>query len=120
MSDATIAKELGHTAELDALEELLLEVRDHLRRMQRSVNDEIRDYPTPIPRCDAQFNHLLEQRARLRRAVERVDAPADRPASRAERIGLLEEFAASPAYIDTPAEGEIRARIRAALSRLGR
>jgi len=120
MNDASTANEPGHTAEVDALEELLLEVRDHLRGIQRSVNDEIRDYPTPIPRCDAQFNHLFEQRARLQRAFERIDASAGRPASRAERIGLLEEFAASPAYIDAPAEGEIRARIRGALSRLGR
>ena len=30
---------------------------------------EIRAYPPPIPACDAQFNWLLERRARIERAL---------------------------------------------------
>ena len=120
MNDATTAKELDRAASLAALEALLLEVRDHLRRLQRSVNEEIRGYPTPIPRCDAQFNHLFEQRGRLQRALERIEALAVRSPSRAECIALLEEFAASPVYAEAAAEEVIRAHVRAELSRLGR
>ena len=34
------------------------------------VNEEIRRYPQPIARCDAQLAGLLEERDRLRRALE--------------------------------------------------
>jgi hypothetical protein len=108
------------SAGLASLEALLLEVRDHLRLVQRSLHEEIRDYPTPIPRCDAQFNHLFDQRGRLQRALERIEAAAARSVARVERIALLEEFVASPVYMEAAAEGEIRARVRAELSRLSR
>ena len=120
MNDATAANELDRDASLASLEALLREARDHLRGVQRSLNDEIRGYPTPIPRCDAQFNHLFEQRSRVQRALERIEAAADRSLPRAERIGVLGEFAGSPAYTEAAAEEEIRARIWAELSRLGR
>jgi len=34
------------------------------------VNDEIKAYPQPIARCDAQLAGLLEEREGLRRALE--------------------------------------------------
>jgi hypothetical protein len=120
MSHATAANDLNRDASLASLEALLLEARDHLRGVQRSLSAEIREYPTPIPRCDAQFNHLFEQRSHLQRALERIEAAAGGSLPRGERIGLLREFAASPTYIEAATEGEIRARIRAELSRLGR
>ena len=68
----------------------------------------------PIPRCDAQFNHLFEERARLNQALERLDAPRDGTGS----LQLLQKFVASSAYLDEPAEAELRARLKAELSRL--
>ena len=120
MSTATTAKEIDRDADFRAQDELLREVRDHLHRIQRRLNEEIRAYPTPIPRCDAQFNHLFEQRGRLYRALEAIEAPSDQPPSPAECVKLIDEFAASAAYVEDPAEDEIRARIRSELSRLGR
>jgi len=40
-----------------------------LREDLRRITAEIRDYPRPIAGCDAQFNHLLEQRAELERQL---------------------------------------------------
>jgi len=51
-------------------------VRSRLLEERDRVHREIRDYPTPIPRCDAQFNHLLEQRDSLARELQRFDASA--------------------------------------------
>jgi hypothetical protein len=119
MTIATTAQEIDRDADIRTLETLLREVRDHLHHVQRSLNEEIRGYPTPIPRCDAQFNHLFEQRGRLYRVLERVEAPAGPALSRADYASLLEEFAASPHYIEDAAEEEIRARVRAELSRSG-
>jgi len=41
-----------------------------LRESLARLEAEIRAYPTPIPRCDAQFNHLLEERERIRGLLE--------------------------------------------------
>jgi hypothetical protein len=43
-----------------------------LRETLARLDAEIRAYPTPIPRCDAQFNHLMEERDRIRRLLEEV------------------------------------------------
>ena len=45
-----------------------------LRQALATLEAEIRAYPTPIPRCDAQFNHLLEERDRIRRLLEEITA----------------------------------------------
>ena len=41
-----------------------------LQEARKTLTDEIRHYPTPISGCDAQFNHLLAERARATRAIE--------------------------------------------------
>ncbi len=48
------------------------ERRRLLEEEKRRLDDEIRAYPTPIPRCDAQFNHLFERRAEIARELERL------------------------------------------------
>ena len=37
------------------------------------LNEEIKSYPQPIARCDAQLAGLLEERDGLRRALEDLD-----------------------------------------------
>jgi hypothetical protein len=38
------------------------------------VMEEIANYPPPIPACDVQFNFLLEERARITRELNRLQA----------------------------------------------
>ena len=47
------------------------------------LDAEIHSYPTPISGCDAQYNHLLAERRRVRRALEALDAPIHIPTPRA-------------------------------------
>ena len=49
-----------------------------LRETLARLDTEIRAYPTPIPRCDAQFNHLMEERGRIRRLLEELTAQEGR------------------------------------------
>ncbi|HEX4782636.1 MAG TPA: hypothetical protein VH301_17900 [Usitatibacter sp.] len=44
--------------------------RAEIRARLDRVNDEIKGYPQPIARCDAQLAGLLEERESLRRALE--------------------------------------------------
>ena len=82
----------------------------HLEDRRRALAAEIRDYPTPIPRCDAQFNHLYEQQARLARELDRIGAVAGK--TRGDTIELIERFIASAPYTDDAAEREFRSRMK--------
>jgi len=49
--------------------------RAELEEKRRRLDDEIRSYPTPIPRCDAQFNQLFEERDRVVRQLDELPKP---------------------------------------------
>ncbi|HYC14570.1 MAG TPA: hypothetical protein VEC75_09985 [Stellaceae bacterium] len=85
--------------------DLAAEIVEHLGAVRDRLAEEIRGYPTPIPRCDAQFNHLYEQQGRLLRDLDRIEATRE----------SIERFVASAPYTDDPAERDFRARIKAAL-----
>ena len=38
------------------------EVKSQLLQHKQQIFQEINNYPPPIPACDVQFNHLLEER----------------------------------------------------------
>jgi hypothetical protein len=84
------------------------------------MNEEIASYPTPIPRCDAQFNHLYEQRARLLRDLDRLNALEANGPGRLDYRELIEDFLGSPAYADDEAENTVRSRLKAELSKIGK
>jgi prefoldin subunit 5 len=46
---------------------------DHLEERLRQVNAEIRDYPQPIARCDAQLGGLLAERERIRAEIDKLE-----------------------------------------------
>jgi hypothetical protein len=94
------------------------EIKLHLENRRRSLAAEIRDYPTPIPRCDAQFNHLYEQQARLAQELDRIGVLAGKSPKREVTIELIERFIASAPYTDDNAEREIRSRMKKQLSAL--
>jgi hypothetical protein len=50
------------------------ERRRLLEEEKRRLDAEIRAYPTPIPRCDAQFNALFERRAAIVRELEDLES----------------------------------------------
>ena len=76
------------------LESMWNEIRLHLEDRRRALAAEIRSYPTPIPRCDAQFNHLYEQQARLARDLDRIRALPERKPGREDYVELIGRFRA--------------------------
>jgi len=48
--------------------------RARLEERLRAINAEIKDYPQPIARCDAQLGGLLEERLRIRARLDELDA----------------------------------------------
>ena len=102
------------------LESMWNEIKVHLEDRRRALVAEIRDYPTPIPRCDAQFNHLYEQQARLAQELDRIAALAGNSLERDDMIDLIGRFVASAPYTDDAAERSLRSRMKAELSAAGK
>ena len=93
-----------------SLATLQREIAEHLRGVRRRLAREIRTYPTPITRCDAQFNHLYEQQGRLARDLDRLGADRE----------SIERFIDSAPYSDDASERDFRSRIEEELAALGR
>lgn len=68
----------------------LRRLREHLWRLKAPIDRQIREYPTPIAGCDAQFNHLLDERRRLARDLNRLDEIEEK--APAEQRQALEAF----------------------------
>src|SRR5260221_14171082 len=90
----------------------------HLEGRRRALAAEIRTYPAPSPRCDAQFNHLYEQQSRLARELDRIGALAGKSLKRDACVGLIERFIASAPYTDDGDEREFRSQMTKRLSAL--
>jgi len=120
MRTLTSPRAIDRTEDLATLKSLWKDVLDDLHRRKRLIDDEIGRYPTPIPRCDAQFNHLYEQRARLACELDRIDALAEKNLKRQDYIGLIEQFVASAPYTDDAAEQRLRSRLKSDLSTVGK
>jgi hypothetical protein len=98
---------------------LVASLRDFALRAKVSLDDEIRSYPTPIPRCDAQFNHAYEQRSRLAGLLRRIDAATTDKTGANELLWTMAEFSALPSIDESSEERALRARIADALARAG-
>ena len=116
----TVTSPRTRTEDLVTLRSLWKEIRLDLLRAKHLIDEEIRCYPTPIPRCDAQFNHLYEQRARLARELDRIGALDEKNLGRGDYTRLIEEFIASAPYVDDGAGRELRSRLGAELSVIGK
>lgn len=101
---------------MSRLESVFAELRDFLHAAKKAVGEEIRTYPTPIPRCDAQFNYLYEQRLRLSDALERANTLAGHDDDSRELTTFLAAFAASPRFTEEASEQALRERVRTALA----
>lgn len=97
------------------------ELKACLERRSKELSEEVRNYPTPIARCDEQLTKLIEQRTRAFDRLNRLNEIGPLPKGRAagSRLAALDEFLRSPqAATDDARELAIQSRLRAALSSL--
>jgi hypothetical protein len=95
------------------------ELTAHLERRSMDLAREVRNYPTPIARCDEQLTKLIEQRSLAGDALRRL-LDADPQAGRDWRAALSAFLAGPPAAADDETERALRARLQGALSDLTR
>jgi hypothetical protein len=88
----------------DSLPALSALLGARLRARAAALAQEVRDYPTPIARCDDQLGGLLERRRRVFAALEAVEAAdAVNQADAAATLAALEACAAALAPGDLDA-----------------
>ncbi len=90
-SEQTLAETNARAGTLSP-DELWQALRARLESTRRRINEEIEHYPPPIPRCDAQFNYLLEERAAIARELSRLDAAWRASYTSDDPLGMVNEF----------------------------
>jgi hypothetical protein len=90
-------------------------IRALLESERRQILEEIRNYPTPIPRCDQQFNHLIERRELLVQELARLDAAAGTSVAPGDRGARLDAFIDSCACLDAELKLRLQASLREAV-----
>jgi hypothetical protein len=95
------------------LASLVRDVHALLVDAKMRLDDEIRRYPTPIPRCDAQFNFLYEQRARLQEEINGVAGAMAAATDRESCVAVLDAFVGASPFTDLPDERALRSRASA-------
>lgn len=58
-----------------SLSDCLTVAKAELTMARQLLQDEIRDYPTPISGCDAQYNYLIGLRASVSDALRALEGP---------------------------------------------
>jgi len=82
-------------------------VLDHLEKKRRRIHEEIKNYPRPIPACDAQFNHLLEQRTTIAQELAHLHRASSEQLGGKDLIALLDALVGSSPFIDQEMKEEI-------------
>jgi hypothetical protein len=92
------SQKLSNVSVSESILNVLTEIKNHLQGRSDRIYEEIRTYPSPIPACDVQFNHLLEERAKLSKELNLVDTLVARCQDGSANIRAVEEFISSSNY----------------------
>jgi hypothetical protein len=87
-------------------------IQSRLEEQMRRVQDEIRNYPAPIPACDAQFNHLLEERDALSSELARVRGSMREESEPEIARGSIDAFLNDSTCLGDAEKREIRSLIK--------
>ena len=101
----------------DAVAKICDEIGDVLERKRLKLAEDIVKYPTPIPACDADFNHMLAERARIEADLTRLESLRAPAVPGAELTGLIAEFAALSPDLDASVKRRIKSALKDAVSR---
>lgn len=90
---------------------------DELRRLlevvARDLDAQIREYPTPIPRCDAQFNHVYDLRgSAVRELAQLREALANQGPDQALHL-IAQDMLRHGPYMPDDAERLLRDELQA-------
>ena len=91
------------------LESVWNRIRGRLEEARHRIHEEIKNYPRPIPACDLQFNHLLEEQANLAQEMCRLHEAMQASRESSDPGKVLEEFIGSAHYLDNAEKERVKA-----------
>lgn len=95
-------------------------LRGCLEPQRDQIYEEIRSYPPPIPACDVQFNHLLEERARLSQEWSRLNAIAKQSLPWHDHLQLFDAFITESTCLTQDAKQTMQACLEEARTALAK
>jgi|GEM_PF-2046622 len=98
--------------EIEKLDQVREGAQAVLEALRRGTSEEIRSYPSPIAGCDAQFNHLLEQRTAIVAELQRLAKLAEMRLDARRYAQALDDFLESCMFLDEVARRNLRAGLR--------
>ncbi len=91
--------------------DVVAEIQLHLEAYKLRIATEIRQYPMPIPGCDAQYNFLLDQRAGVNQELKQLEALSKRTLTAHERTESVCDFINASEHIQSGKSRELLALI---------
>jgi hypothetical protein len=101
---------IGKQAEL--VRSVSAAIRALLENEKKRIYDEIRNYPSPIAGCDQQYNHLLEERTRISKELNRMHEMSEESLVHPDAIQLIDEFVKASGFIEDELKQEILSRLK--------
>jgi len=95
------------TSKLQSPGDIFALIRTHIEVHKTRITNEIRSYPMPIPACDAQYNFLLEERGRINRELQQLQAWSGDPRFSTTPPETLRAFIDACSYIDPELRQEL-------------
>jgi hypothetical protein len=82
--------------EINTIQPVWQTIREYLESKKDQISKAILYYPPLIPACDAQFNYLLEERARLSQLLGQLESLAQEQPGQEQRLWLDAFLLSSP------------------------
>ena len=91
--------------------DVVAEIQLHLEAYKLCIATEIRQYPMPIPGCDAQYNFLLDERAGVNQELKQLETLTKRGLKAVELTESVREFINASQHIQHQKSRELLAAI---------
>jgi hypothetical protein len=98
------------SARIEVANSVWTQIADCLENRKSRVYEEIKNYPTPITACDQQFDHLLDQLAKICGELARMRKAVSESSTRGDAMEIMHAFLESADYLDDELKQKIRWR----------
>ena len=103
--------ESNTTASGEAVRGIVAQIENVLENRKNLIDEEVSNYPRPITACDVQFEHALDEQAKIRRELQRVKALLDEHRGREDLIRAVDGFATACVFINAETEQQIKSSL---------
>ena len=94
-----------------AVRDIVARIENVLENRKNLIDEEVNNYPRPITACDVQFEHALDEQAKIRGELQRVKALLNENSGHEDLVRAVAEFATACAFINAETEQRIKSSL---------